>query len=73
MNRAAGVRFTSSTSSVCPPPRSRITVAAWRGGVALPGLGLWPWPGVTIEVELLAGLSVIAGGRIAHAKHPTAR
>ena len=37
MKRACGVRLTSSTSS-CSPPRSRITVAACRGGVAGPGL-----------------------------------
>ena len=49
MNRASGVRLTSSTSSVCEPPRSRITVAAWRGGVALPRLSRWPGPEWTID------------------------
>ena len=38
MNRAFGVRCTSSTSSVSAPPRRRITVAAWRGTVSPPSL-----------------------------------
>ena len=43
MKRCSGLRLTSSTSSVSAPPRSTITVAAWRGRVA------------GAEVELLAG------------------
>ena len=36
MNFCAGLRLTSSTSSPSAPPRSRITVAAWRGTVGSP-------------------------------------
>ncbi|MBA2347329.1 MAG: rubredoxin [Solirubrobacterales bacterium] len=36
MKRAAWVLWTSSTSSVAAPPRSRITVAAWRGTTSTP-------------------------------------
>ena len=43
MNLESGLRLTSSTSSVSPPPRSTITVAAGRGTVSL------------AEVELLSG------------------
>ena len=43
MKRCSGLRCTSSTSSVSAPPRSTITVAAWRGVT-----------GVASEVELLA-------------------
>src|SRR5256714_534500 len=42
MNRASGVRLTSSTSSAAPPPRSRITLAAWRGRTGVPGLSVSP-------------------------------
>jgi len=36
MKRAVGLRLTSSSSSLRLPPRSRITEAAWRGGVGGP-------------------------------------
>ena len=36
MKRACGVRLTSRTSSASAPPRSRMTVAAWRGTVSSP-------------------------------------
>ena len=45
MNRCAGLRCTSSTSSVCAPPRRTITVAAWRGTVTAPSLSSSPGPG----------------------------
>ena len=45
MKRCAGLRLTSSTSSVCAPPRSTITVAASRGVVAAPRLSSSPGPG----------------------------
>ena len=48
------MRLTSSTSSVCAPPRSRITVAAWRGGVAVPGLYSSPGSPGRARGELLA-------------------
>ena len=37
MNRAAGLRRSSSTSSASAPPRTTMTVAAWRGSVGGPG------------------------------------
>ena len=45
MKRCAGLRLTSRTSSVSAPPRSTITVAAWRGVVAAPVLSSSPGPG----------------------------
>jgi rubredoxin len=55
------VRRTSSTSSASVPPRNRITVAAWRGLVAGPGLysspedAGWPCCGALIYPVTLAG------------------
>ena len=43
--RAFGVRLTSRTSSSSAPPRSKITVAAWRGRTGWPGLYCSPGPG----------------------------
>ena len=45
MKRCAGLRLASSTSSASSPPRSRITVAAWRGVVGEPVLSVSPGAG----------------------------
>ena len=42
MNLAFGVRRTSSTSSASAPPRSTITLAAWRGRAGAPVFSLVP-------------------------------
>ena len=61
MKRAFGVRCTSSTSSASAPPRSRITVAAWRGTVSSPGLSSSPGAGT---VDLRHGVQGYRFGRM---------
>ena len=50
MKRAFGLRLTSSTSSVAPPPRSTITEAAGRGVVGGPRFSSSPGPGLSSPI-----------------------
>jgi len=59
MKRAAWVRRTRSTSSASVPPRSRTTVAAWRGTTSSPVLSP-RWPGASMVGPGPARSSAIA-------------
>ena len=65
MKRALGVRWSSSTSSASAPPRSTITVAAWRGTVGSPGLNSSPGAvrSVSIAAPILGSLAMTHGNR----------
>ena len=60
MKRALGVRWSSRTSSASAPPRSTITVAAWRGTVGSPGLNSSPGAvrSVSIATPILGSLTM---------------
>ena len=64
MKRCAGLRLTSSTSSCSEPPRSTITVAAWRGLTGSPALSSAPGsrPKESVLVEREVGLARAADG-----------
>src|SRR5688500_3693347 len=60
MKRCSGLRLTSRTSSVSEPPRSTITVAAWRGLTGSPRLS-WE-PGSRLKDSVLVEREVGLAG-----------